>query len=83
MGLFEDPRFTEGTFSLARTAAEITNCGALTMVGGGDSAAAVRLAGLSEEMTHVSTGGGAALEYVSTGGLPGLTALCSYSDIVT
>ena len=79
MGLFEDPRFTEGTFSLARTAAEITNCGALTVVGGGDSAAAVRLAGLAEGISHVSTGGGAALEYVSTGGLPGLTALSSYS----
>ena len=83
MGLFEDPRFTEGTFSLARTAAEITNCGALTVVGGGDSAAAVRLAGLSEEISHVSTGGGAALEYVSTGSLPGLAALCSFSDTVT
>ncbi len=75
MGLFEDLRFTDGTFSLARTAAEITKRGALTVVGGGDSAAAVRQAELSEEMSHVSTGGGAALEYVSTGDLPGLISL--------
>lgn len=83
MGLFEDSRFTDGTFSLAKTAAEITKRGALTVVGGGDSAAAVRLAGLSEAMSHVSTGGGAALEYVSTGSLPGLIALCSTPDTVT
>ena len=75
MGLFEDPRFTDGTFFLARRAAEITKRGALTVVGGGDSAAAVRQVGLSEAMSHVSTGGGAALEYVATGGLPGLTYL--------
>ena len=75
MGCFEDPRFGEGTLSLARAAAEITKRGAFTVVGGGDSAAAVRQVGLSDAMSHVSTGGGAALEYLSSGRLPGISAL--------
>ncbi|MCY3699753.1 MAG: phosphoglycerate kinase [Gemmatimonadetes bacterium] len=75
MGLFEDPRFAAGTFAIAQAAAEATAAGAFTVIGGGDSAAAVRRAGLSDRVSHVCTGGGAALEYLSTGRLPGLDAL--------
>lgn len=75
MGLFEDPRFAAGTFALAEAAAEATAAGAFTVIGGGDSAAAVRRAGLSDRVSHVCTGGGAALEYLSNGHLPGLDAL--------
>ncbi len=75
MGLFEDPRFSEGTYTLARTAAEITDGGAFTVIGGGDSASAVRQAGLIDDVSHVSTGGGAALEFLSSGRLPGIDAL--------
>ncbi len=75
MGLFEDARFAEGTFALARAAADITSRGAFTVIGGGDSAAAVRRANLIDKVSHVSTGGGAALEYLSSGRLPGLDAL--------
>ncbi|MDE2662945.1 MAG: phosphoglycerate kinase [Gemmatimonadota bacterium] len=75
MGLFEDPRFAAGTFALAEAAAEATAAGGFTVIGGGDSAAAVRRAGLSDRVSHVCTGGGAALEYLSSGRLPGLDAL--------
>ena len=75
MGLFEDERFAAGTFALARAAARATEAGCLTVIGGGDSASAVRAAGLSDAVSHVSTGGGAALEYLSKGRLPGLEAL--------
>lgn len=75
MGLFEDDRFAEGTVALARAAAEATEEGAFTVVGGGDSASAVRKAGLAEAVTHVSTGGGAALEYLASGTLPGIEVL--------
>ena len=75
MGLFEDPRFAAGTFALAEAAAEATAEDAFTVIGGGDSAAAVRRAGLSGRVSHVCTGGGAALEYLSSGRLPGLDVL--------
>ena len=75
MGLFEDPRFAAGTFAIAEAAAEATAAGAFTVIGGGDSAAAVRRAGLHGRVSHVCTGGGAALEYLSSGRLPGLDAL--------
>ncbi len=75
MGLFEDERFATGTFAVARAAAEATRAGAFTVIGGGDSAAAIRAAGLAEAVTHVSTGGGAALEYLSRGTLPGIEVL--------
>jgi len=77
MGLFEDERFAEGTFALARAAAAATSRGVYTVIGGGDSAAAVRAAGLVKEVSHVSTGGGAALEFLASGRLPGIDALCS------
>ena len=75
MGRFEEEAFAEGTRTVASAAAEATADGAFTVIGGGDSAAAVRQAGLAEAVSHVSTGGGAALEYLSVGSLPGLEAL--------
>ncbi len=75
MGLFERPGFDSGTVRVARAAAEATAEGAFTVVGGGDSASAIRQAGLSGAVSHVSTGGGAALEYLAQGSLPGLDAL--------
>ena len=75
MGLFERPGFDSGTVGMARAAAEATAEGAFTVVGGGDSASAIRQAGLAGAVSHVSTGGGAALEYLAQGSLPGLDAL--------
>ena len=79
MGLFEDPRFSAGTFAIAEAAAEATTAGGFTVIGGGDSAAAVRQAGLRDRVSHVCTGGGAALEYLSSGRLPGLDVLAERS----
>jgi len=75
MGLFETPGFETGTVALARATADCTAAGGFTVIGGGDSASAIRKAGLSEAVSHVSTGGGASLEYLAEGTLPGIEAL--------
>ncbi len=72
MGVFEDPRFEAGTRAVAHAMAETA---AFTVVGGGDSAAAIAQFGLSDRIDHVSTGGGASLELIEKGDLPGLQAL--------
>jgi phosphoglycerate kinase len=72
MGVFEDPRFVAGTRTVAEAVAE---CSGFTVVGGGDSASALASFGLAGRIDHVSTGGGASLEYLEQGDLPGLAAL--------
>jgi 3-phosphoglycerate kinase len=75
MGVFEFENFSNGTFSIAGTLVEATTKGATTVVGGGDSAAAISQAGLETQVSHVSTGGGASLEFLEGKVLPGVQAL--------
>jgi len=75
MGVFEEPPFDEGTIGIAKAVAEAADRGAIVIVGGGDSVAAVSQAGVSGRITHISTGGGATLEFLAGKELPGVSAL--------
>ena len=72
MGLFENPNFAQGTLGIAKV---LSTLDAFTLVGGGDSVNAVKMSGLASKMSHISTGGGASLEYIENGSLPGIQAL--------
>ena len=83
MGVFEEPPFNEGTIGVARAVAEAADRGAVVIVGGGDSVAAVSEAGVAERITHISTGGGATLEFLAGKELPGVTALSNREKSVS
>ena len=75
LGMFERPPFSQGTLGIARAVAEATKAGATSIVGGGDSVAAVEQAGVASQISHISTGGGASLEFLAGEKLPGVEAL--------
>jgi len=79
MGVFEVEPFGEGTMALAEAVAAACDNGATAVVGGGDSAAAARRAGVADRITHISTGGGASLEFLAGDELPGVVALTERS----
>ena len=75
MGVFEEPPFDQGTIGIAKAVAEAADRGAIVIVGGGDSVAAITQAGVADRITHISTGGGATLEFLAGKELPGVAAL--------
>ncbi|NEQ29764.1 MAG: phosphoglycerate kinase [Leptolyngbya sp. SIO4C5] len=75
MGVFEFDKFAKGTEAIARSLAELTGQGCITIIGGGDSVAAVEKVGVADQMSHISTGGGASLELLEGKVLPGISAL--------
>ncbi len=75
MGMFEEKPFDQGTIAIAKAVAEATDAGAISIVGGGDSVSAVNEAGLADKISHISTGGGATLEFLAGDELPGVAAL--------
>ena len=79
MGVFEEPPFDQGTIGVAKAVAETAQRGATVIVGGGDSVSAVTRAGVADQITHISTGGGATLEFLAGDELPGVAALTDKS----
>jgi len=79
MGVFEEPPFDQGTIGVAKAVAEAAQSGATVIVGGGDSVSAVTRAGVADQITHISTGGGATLEFLAGDELPGVAALSNKS----
>ncbi|HEY0704840.1 MAG TPA: phosphoglycerate kinase [Candidatus Acidoferrales bacterium] len=79
VGMFEKPAFAQGTLALARTVAAASKAGATSIVGGGDSVAAVEQSGVADQISHISTGGGASLEFLAGEKLPGVEALTEKS----
>ena len=75
LGMFERPQFAKGTLAMARAVAAATKSGATSIVGGGDSVAAVEQSGVADQISHISTGGGASLEFLAGEKLPGVEAL--------
>src|SRR5262249_33178710 len=75
MGVFEMPAFARGTLEVAKAVAAATGAGATSIVGGGDSVAAVHQSGVADKISHISTGGGASLEFLAGEKLPGVEAL--------
>jgi phosphoglycerate kinase len=75
LGMFEKPAFAEGTLAMARAVAAATKAGATSIVGGGDSVSAVEQSGVAQQISHISTGGGASLEFLAGEKLPGVEAL--------
>jgi phosphoglycerate kinase len=75
MGCFEMPKFANGTMGVCKAVAEVKAAGGISVIGGGDSVSAVNKSGLADRMSHISTGGGASLEFLEGKALPGCAAL--------
>jgi phosphoglycerate kinase len=82
LGMFEKPAFAQGTLGIARAVAAATRAGATSIVGGGDSVAAVEEAGVASQISHISTGGGASLEFLAGDVLPGVASLTDAPAVV-